>query len=233
MASGDEETLRAAVVRAARHMSAAGHSPGTSGNVSARLGEGFLVTPTGMPPEALAPSDVVRLDAAGRPTPGGRAPSTEVPMHLALYRARPDAGAVVHSHSRFATVLACTRRGIPAVHYMVAAVGAREVPCADYATFGTEALSRRILEVLGGGLGCLLANHGQIALGRDLDHAVRVAEEIEWLAEIHARSLALGGAVLLDDAAMEAVEARFREGYGQPGEAGGGRARGGGAGQAT
>lgn len=218
MATGDEDTLRAAVVRAARHMAAAGHSPGTSGNVSARLGEGFLVTPTGIAPERLAAADVVRLDAAGRPEPGGRAPSTEVPMHLALYRARPDAGAVVHSHSRFATVLACTRRPIPAVHYMIAAVGTRRVPCADYATFGTDALSQRILEVLGDGLGCLLANHGQVALGRDLEHAVRVAEEIEWLAEIHVRSLALGGAVVLDDAAMEAVEARFREGYGQPGD---------------
>ncbi|MDX1648904.1 MAG: class II aldolase/adducin family protein [Myxococcota bacterium] len=220
MSDVDEHALRAAIVRAARHLEAAGHSPGTSGNVSARLGDAVLITPTGIPPAALEAADVVRLDAAGRPEPGGRAPSTEVPMHRALYRARPDAGAVVHCHSRFATVLACTRRSLPAVHYMIAAVGTREVPCADYATFGSDALSARILEVLGDGLGCLLANHGQIALGRDLDHAVRVAEEIEWLAEIHVRSLALGGAVPLDDAAMEAVEARFRDGYGQPGGGG-------------
>jgi L-fuculose-phosphate aldolase len=218
VSAAGEDAARAAVVRAARHMQAAGHSPGTSGNVSVRHGDAVLITPTGMAPADLTEGDVVRLDAEGRPAPGARAPSSEVPMHLAVYAARPDVAAVVHSHSRFATVLACTRRSLPAVHYMIAAVGTRTIPCAAYATFGTRELSERILEVLGGGQGCLLANHGQIALGHDLGHAVRVAEEIEWLAEIYVRSLALGGPVLLGDAEMEAVEARFRAGYGQPGD---------------
>jgi L-fuculose-phosphate aldolase len=211
-----EDALRGALVRAARRMAEAGHSPGTSGNVSARLGDGLLITPSGVPAAALREADLVRLDAEGRAVGSALAPSSEVPMHRALYRARPEVGAVVHTHSRFATTLACTRRGIPAVHYMIAAVGTRAIPCADYATFGTPELSERIQAVLGGGLGCLLANHGQIALGRDVDHAVRVAEEIEWLAGIYVGTLALGGPAVLDDAQMEAVEARFRGGYGQP-----------------
>ena len=138
-------------------------------------------------------------------------------MYLAVYRARPDAGAVVHCHSRFATILSCARRPIPPLHYMIAAVGGFDVPCAEYATFGTRELSERILTVLGGRLGCLLANHGQIALGRDLARAVRTAEEIERLAETYWGTLAIGGPVLLRREQLDDVVARFLKGYGQRG----------------
>lgn len=218
MASPTERSARRAVLAAARHMEAAGHSPGSSGNVSVRLGAGLLITPSGIPPSELRRTDLVRIDAEGRAAPDSRTPSSELPMHRAVYGARPDVGAVVHSHSRFATALACLRRGIPPLHYMVAAVGGRDVPCADYATFGSPELSQRILEVLGERLGCLLANHGQLALGADLPHALRVAEEIERLAFLTWSASLLGEPVRLGDRELAAVEQRFREGYGQPPE---------------
>ena len=218
MASPAERSARRAVLAAARHMEAAGHSPGSSGNVSVRLGTGLLITPTGIAPSELRLMDLVHIDAEGRAAPGSRAPSSELPMHRAVYGARPDVGAVVHSHSRFATTLACLRRGIAPLHYMVAAVGGRDVPCADYATFGSPELSERILEVLGERLGCLLANHGQLALGADLPHALRVAEEIERLAFLTWSASLLGEPVCLGDPELAAVEKRFRAGYGQPPE---------------
>ena len=209
--------LRHAIVSAARHMERSGHSPGTSGNVSTRHGDGFFITPTGLPPADLTAADVVVLDLEGNAGAGQRAPSSEWPMHAALYAARPKAGAVVHCHSRFATILACAHRSIPSLHYMVAATGGFDVPCAPYATFGTRALSDRVLETIGHRNGCLLANHGQIALGKDLSAAVRTAEEIERLAETHWGALAIGGPVLLTDEEMKDVVERFLGGYGQPG----------------
>ena len=208
--------LRQAVVSAARHMEQSGHSPGTSGNVSVRHGDGLLITPTGLPPADMEAADVVAIDLEGRAGTGQRAPSSEWPMHAALYATRPNAGAVVHCHSRFATILACTHRGIPSLHYMVAATGGFDVPCAPYATFGTRELSDRVLETIGQRNGCLLANHGQIALGKDLPAAIRTAEEIERLAETHWGALAIGGPVLLTDGEMKDVVGRFLDGYGQP-----------------
>ena len=217
MAPTTERSLRTAIVEAARHREAAGHSPGTSGNVSARFQDGFLITPTGVEPGELAVDDIVALDPEGTALPDQRAPSTEWPMHAALYAARPDVGGAVHSHSRFATILSCTRRGIPAIHYMVAATGGFDVPCAPYATFGTRELSDAILASIGQRNACLMANHGQIALGRDVRRAVRTAEEVERLAETYWGALAIGNPVLLTEDEMKDVVARFLAGYGQPG----------------
>jgi L-fuculose-phosphate aldolase len=217
MSSIDQQSLRAAIVEAARHMEAAGHSPGTSGNVSARCEDGLLITPTGLAPGELGAQDIVALDSQGVPLPGEGVPSTEWPMHAALYAARPDAGAVIHSHSRFATILSCVRRGIPAIHYMIGATGGFDVPCAPYATFGTRELSDAILGSIGQRNACLMANHGQIALGRDLGHAVRTAEEVERLAETYWGVLAIDDPVLLTEAEMKDVVKRFLAGYGQRG----------------
>jgi len=217
MSDADEIGLRRAIVSAARRMEAAGHSPGVTGNVSARLGSGLLITPTGVEPDELAAEDLVGLDADGAPLGPGRAPSTEWPMHLAVYAARPDVGAVVHCHSRHATTLACTRRGIPAIHYMIGATGGFDVPCAPYATFGTRELSDAIMETIGSRNACLMANHGQIALGRDVRGAVRTAEEVERLAELYCGALSIGRPVELSEAEMQQVVARFVAGYGQPG----------------
>ena len=193
-----------------------GYSPGASGNLSVRDGARMWITPSGVEPRALSPGGLVSVDFDGR-AEGPGAPSSEWRLHAALYRGRPEIGAVVHTHSRYATILACAGRAIPSLHYMVAATGAFEIPLAPYATFGTQALSDRVVETLGSGRACLLANHGQVALGRDLAAAVATAELVEHLAETTWGSLAIGGPVLLDDVRMQEAADRFAAGYGQPG----------------
>lgn len=230
----DEAALRRAILTAARRLEAAGHSPGSSGNVSVRLeraseagGVHLLITPSGVEPAALEPADLVVATTAGEVVEGRLAPSSELPFHAAILRARPDVGAVVHTHSRFATILACTRRGIPAMHYMVAATGRFEIPCSPYATPGSRALSEAVVETLGDAGACLLANHGQIAVGPDLDAAVRAAELVERLAETHWGALAIGREHTLRDDEMREVVATYaerfrREGGGGAADEGGG-----------
>ncbi len=210
----DEAGLRRAVIETARAMGASGLSPVCSGNVSARFDDGMLITPSGMAYEDLGPEDVVRIGLDGAVAgPGQRAPSSEWPMHAALYAARPDAGAVVHAHSPNATALACLRRPIPAFHYMVAVAGGRVIACADYATFGSRELARNALAALGNRRACLLANHGQLAFGADLAKAFDLAREVEALATQYCAALRLGAPVLLDDAEMDRVLKKF-ETYG-------------------
>lgn len=210
---------RRAIVQAARQLERSGLTHGTNGNVSARVTGGFLITPTGIPPEALTAADVVRCDAAGTPVPRQRVPSSEWRIHRDVYAARPDAGAVVHTHSPYATAIACLRQPLPAVHYMIAAAGGGDVRCAEYATFGTPELSRNVLGALEGRQGCLLANHGVVALGADLACAMRVGLEIEQVALVYWLTLAAGGTpCLLPPDEMARVVERFR-GYGQPARA--------------
>ncbi|WP_439817885.1 class II aldolase/adducin family protein [Zavarzinia sp. CC-PAN008] len=210
----DAATLRATLIQAARAMAAEGLSPGTSGNISARVAGGLLVTPTGMPADTLEPGDLVMLDLEGRVLAGRRLPSSEWPFHCAILQARPEVGAVVHCHSRHATALACLRRAIPAFHYMVAAAGGDHIACGDYATFGTQALSDAALAALGPRRACLLANHGQIAVGPDLASALKLAREVEVLAAQYLTALAVGEPVLLDAEEMARVLEKFRT-YGQ------------------
>jgi L-fuculose-phosphate aldolase len=135
-------------------------------------------------------------------------------MHTGIYSARPGAGAIVHCHSRFATTLACAHRTLPAVHYMIAAAGSREIPLAPYATFGTTELAELAVTAMGEGSAVLLANHGQIALGDSLESALALAIEIEELAALYVGAEQLGGALILDDNAMSQVEEAFVT-YGQ------------------
>ncbi len=207
--------LRRAVISTSRRTLRAGLTHGTSGNVSARVGEGFLVTPTGVPYDELEPADLVVLDLDGRVRHGRRRPSSEWRIHRDLYAARRDVGAVVHAHPPFATTVACLRHDLPAVHYAIAAAGGASVRCAAYATFGTEQLSASAVAALQGRTACLLANHGLVAVGADLDHALRTAEEVERVAELYWRSLCAGTPVLLDAEEMARVLERFRD-YGQP-----------------
>lgn len=210
----DEAGLRRTVIGTACAMSTSGLSPVCSGNVSARCGDGMLITPSGLAYDTLGPEDVVRIgldgDAAGL---GQRAPSSEWPMHAAIYAARPEAGAVVHAHSPNATALACLRRPIPAFHYMVAVAGGRVIACADYATFGSHELAQNALAALGNRRACLLANHGQLAFGVDLAAALALAHEVEVLATQYCAALHIGTPVLLDDAEMDRVLKKF-ETYG-------------------
>jgi L-fuculose-phosphate aldolase len=213
---GSEDKLRREVIATALRMSRSGLSPGRSGNVSARYEDGMLITPTGMAYEEIRPRDIVFVDAKGGV--GGRKsrkPSSEWRFHLAAYRARPDMGAVVHTHSLNATALACARKAIPAFHYMVAVAGGKDIPVVPYDTYGTEELARHVAKGLTRRNACLMANHGQIALGRDLSAALELAQEVEVLAEQYARVLALGGKPhILADKEMARVLKRSRS-YGQ------------------
>lgn len=210
----DEQAARAALAEAARRTVALGLNRGAEGNVSLRWDEGFLITPSGLPNDSLQAGQMVYMDLEGG-WQGPLKPSSEWRIHRDLYRARAEAGAIVHAHSPYAVSLACLRRPIPAFHYMVAAAGGHDIPCAAYATFGTEALSANVLAALAGRRACLMANHGQVALGRTLDDALRLAEIVEELAAQYWRARLLGEPVLLTDAEMAAVLARFAD-YGQP-----------------
>lgn len=209
-----EKSLRKAVIATAREMSRSGLSPGRSGNVSARFEDGMLITPTGMAYEALEASDIVFVGADGRSDPKERKPSSEWHFHLAVYGARPDRGAVVHTHSMHATVLACVGKPIPAFHYMVAVAGGKDIPCVPYATFGTEELARHVAAGLKARDACLMAHHGQIAIAETLSGALDLAREVEILAEQYFKVLQLGDARILSDAEMALMLEKFKA-YGQ------------------
>jgi L-fuculose-phosphate aldolase len=213
--------LRGAIIATAREMNALGINRGKSGNVSARWREpgfdGYLITPTGMPYASLVEADVValRIDGEGSVPQGSRLPSSEWRFHRDIYRARPDCGGIVHAHAPFSTALACLGRGIPAFHYMIAIAGGRDIRCAPYATFGTQALSDSAVAALDGRRACLIANHGMIAIGVSAAAALALAVEVETLAEMYWRALQVGEPVLLSDAEMDVVAAKFLA-YGQP-----------------
>jgi len=205
---------RHALARAARRTVELGLNHGSTGNLSLRAGDGFLVTPTGARCDTLAESDLVFVALDGTAAPGSRAPSSEWRLHRDLYRARPDLAAIVHAHPTFATTLACLRADLPAVHYMIGVTGGAVVRCAPYATFGTEELSRGAVEALGTSRACLLANHGLVAGGRDLEEALQVAAEVESVAELYWRARQAGDPVILSAGEMAEVLQRF-EVYGR------------------
>jgi L-fuculose-phosphate aldolase len=204
-----EHHLRAQLAETTRLSVKHGLNQVASGNLSVRCGEGFLITPSGLAMEGLAPSEMVLLDLNGRPHSDAR-PSTEWRIHRDLYRARPELGALVHAHSPYAVSLSCLRRPIPPFHYMVAAAGGRDIRCAAYATFGTETLSEHVLVAMEGRRACLMANHGQVAAGPDLASALALAQEVEGLCAQYWRASLMGAPVLLSDAEMDEVLERFR-----------------------
>lgn len=208
-----EVALREALVRTMRRMAESGLNRGTSGNASVRFGAGMLITPSGVAPAALTPEAIVRMGPEG-PAPGALKPSSEFRMHAGILAARVDAAAVVHCHSRHATILACCEKPIPPIHYMLGKVGPGEVPVAPYVTWGTAELARVAVATLAGRSGCLLAHHGQIALGASLEAALAVAEELEEQAAVYVGTLLLGGATALSEAQLRDSARQF-EGYGQ------------------
>ncbi len=200
---------RAALLAAARRASRLGLSHGATGNLSLRTTRGMLITPTAVPYDQLDEDGMVEMTLDGAGVTAG-APSSEWRLHGGVYRARPDVGAVVHAHPRFCTTLACLREDLPPVHYMIAVTGAGRVRCSRYATFGTGELSAAAVEALGASGACLLANHGLVTVGPDLERAVTIAEEVEWVAEYYVRGRALGRPVLLTPEEMEEAIRRFR-----------------------
>ncbi|MFY0572587.1 class II aldolase/adducin family protein [Archangium lansingense] len=213
MSGVEHRALRETMIATARRMNASGLNQGTSGNLSQRVEDGFLLTPTGMDYDTLEPEDLVLMRWDGSHE-GKRAPSSEWRIHRDLLARRPEVGAVLHAHSMFCTTLACLRRGIPSFHYMVTSAGGEDIRCAPYATFGTEELSRHAVEALEGRKACLLANHGMLAMGKDLAGAFKLAVEVETLAAMYWRALQVGEPVLLDATEMARVIEKFKT-YGQ------------------
>ena len=197
-------------------LDAAGLVPNKSGNVSARTADGYLITPAGTPYRDLQAADLVALSLIDAPPAAGQRPSSEWRRHAAIYRARPDVQAIVHTHSPHATALACAGRGIPAFHYMIALAGG-DIRCMPYATFGTAELAQSAVHGLKGRRACLLANHGVMAVGTTLARAHAVAIEVENLAREYLLLLGAGlEPQLLDDAEIERVIGSFT-GYGRLG----------------
>ena len=208
---------RERVLEGARRTVAEGLTHGTSGNVSERAGDGMVITPTGLDYGICEAADIVAVTLEGVPRPGERrAPSTEWRMHAAIYLARPEVNAVVHGHAPAATALACLGRAIPPFHYMVAVAGGDSVRCASYAPFGSEQLARYAVDALADRRACLLAHHGFLSIGTTLAQALIVGVEVEYLADLYLRLLALGEPPRLSNAEMREVIGRF-EHYGQPG----------------
>ena len=205
-----ELAARRDLVAQALAMSRRGLSPGRSGNLSRRWGDGMLITPSGMAYDTLAPEDMVVVAADGAVAAGQRTPSSEWHFHLAIYAARPDTHAIVHTHSPNATALACAHRPIPAFHYMVAVAGGADIPLVPYATFGTPELARHVTAGLRLRNACLMANHGAVAIGDTLVAALDLAIEVEVLAEQYLKVLLLGAPHLLSEAQMAEVAERFR-----------------------
>ncbi len=211
-----ESELREVLVDTARIMNRSGLNRGTSGNLSARVDGGMLITPSAVPYEAMAPEELIRMGLDGTVPgdgvrDGGRKPSTEWRLHAAIYHGRPGVDAVLHAHPEFCATLACLRKEIPAVHYMVAVAGGTSIRCAPYATFGTAELAAGVLEALEDRTACLMANHGLVALGVSPGEALDRAVEVEALAAIYWRALQLGDPVILSDAEMAEVLDAFRD----------------------
>ena len=197
----EERQLREAIIAKCRWMNASGLNQGTSGNISARYQGRMLITPSATPYDEMRPEMIASMPLDGEYGAwiGPLQPSTEWRFHLDIMRARPDVGSIVHTHSTYATVLAIARKSIPACHYMMAAFGGNDIRCADYARYGTKELSDLALAALEGRNGCLLANHGMIAVGANLDKAMWLAVELETIARQYYLSLALDHCVILSE----------------------------------
>ncbi|MET9431479.1 class II aldolase/adducin family protein [Streptomyces sp. NPDC003036] len=224
MAEGDarERTVEQAVERAwdalvatARRTVTDGLVVGTSGNVSARVGDLVLVTPSGVPYDRLTPADLTAVDLDGTQVRGTLTPTSELPMHLAVYRDTP-ARAVVHTHAVHAAAVSTLVPELPPIHYMAAALGG-PVRVAPYALYGTEELARNMLRALEGRTGCLLGNHGTVTYGDTLDQAYDRTAQLEWMCRLWLTATSVPGRTpaLLSAAELDAAAGKLR-GYGQP-----------------
>lgn len=211
----DEDSLRAQALAAVQRLDALGLNRGSTGNLSVRWRDGCLITPTGVGADDMKAQDFVWVGEDGSTMEGDWQPSSEWQLHTAIYKARADVHAVVHTHSVHATALACLERPLPAFHYMVAVAGGDDVPCAPYHLFGTQELSEAVVARLHARHACLMAHHGLVTAGRSIAHAVKLAVEIELLCETWLKMLAVQPEPqLLSAAQMAAVLERFRH-YGR------------------
>lgn len=208
--SSTDVTTRQAIIDACCEMSAVGINQGTSGNISVRCDDGILLTPSSVPYDTMQPDDIVHMTWDGNWTaPEGRVPSTEWRFHLDILKAKPEANAVVHAHPIACAIIAIMNRSIPAIHYMIAAAGGNDIPCAPYAQYGTAELSEAALVALRHRRACLLAHHGLIAIGPNLRKAMWLAVEVEVLAKQYHGCLQLGTPPLLPDAEIDSILKRW------------------------
>lgn len=214
----EDVTARAALTVAAHRLDTFGLNHNASGNAGVRVGDGVLVTPSGIPADHLTPDDMVLLDGTGAPAHDGqRRPTSEWQLHLEVLRRRPDVDAIVHTHSPEATAAATVGEPLPSIHYVAARFGGNALACAPYATYGTAELARLVADTLGDRrAACLMANHGAIVLAADLDAAVALALDVEWFCGVVRRARQHGDPVALADDEITRVAELFCS-YGQPG----------------
>ena len=206
----DDRDLRQSIVDACREMTESGINQGTSCNIGVRVDGVILLTPSGLPYDQMTPEDIVFMDwGGGWKAREGNVPSTEWRFHLDILKAKPEAQAVVHAHPTYCTILAIMHKTIPAIHYMIAAAGGNDIPCAPYAQYGTAELSRLALEALTGRRACLLAHHGLIATGVSLRKAMWLAIEVETLAKQYHGCLQIGTPPLLPDEEIDSILKRW------------------------
>jgi L-fuculose-phosphate aldolase len=209
MAKLKYKDLREKIIDVCLTMNKEGINQGTSGNVSVRTPDGFLITASGVPYKKMKPHHIIEMDLDGG-YHGDYLPSTEWRMHLDIFKARKEAGAIVHVHSTYATALSCLRRDVPAFHYMIGVAGGVSLRCAEYAEFGTQELSVQMLKAMEGRTAALLANHGQICFSASLDRALWLAGEIESLCHQFWAATLFGRPAILTDAEMVSVLKRFK-----------------------
>ena len=209
------ENERKLIVEYGKLLVTKGLTTGTGGNISIfdKEKKYFAISPSGIDYFETEPEDVVIMDLDGKVVEGERKPSSEWMMHLIFYKKRDDVEAVVHTHSRFSSTISCMRWDIPALHYYVAFAG-KTIPCAKYASYGTQELADNAFEGMGEGKAALLANHGLITIGRSVKEAFLVAEMSEEMAEYYYRTKSIGEPVLLDEEEMESMLLGFKS-YGQ------------------
>lgn len=208
--------LRNDLISTVLKMNEMGINQGTSGNAAVRLDDGYLITPSSMTYEDITPEDVVfkQIGGESRSPNGLRKPSSEWRFHEDIFVARKDVEAIVHTHGKAVMTIACLRKDVPAFHYMIGVTGGKTIRCAPYETFATQELSDVVVTAMEGRKACLLANHGQIAVGGNLKQALSLALEVETLCEVYWRTLVAGGAETLSDQEMDEVLAKFNKGYG-------------------
>ncbi len=210
MKTSNESNLRSEMLIVAQKLVEYGLNRGTSGNVSVRISAStWLVTPSGVPVDALSNESMVLMDFEKGPL-GDQCPSSEWRFHHDILMARSDVGAVVHTHSRFATSFSCLQQDIPAFHYMIAAAGGNSIRCSAYALFGSQELSDLVLDAMKDRKACLLGNHGMISVGKDLHTALALAVEVESLCEQYWTSLQLGKPNILSPKQMSEVLEKFK-----------------------
>ncbi|KLI22157.1 L-fuculose phosphate aldolase [Brachyspira hyodysenteriae] len=207
--SDNRKYLGQQIIDACLNMRKDGVNQGTSGNISLRYKDGMLITPTSMPYEIMTPDDIVFVDGNGNPEPNKK-PSSEWRFHLSILKENPNFNAVIHNHAVYSSMVSILNVDcIPAIHYMVGVAGGKIIPCAEYATYGTQELCDNISKVMKGYKACILKNHGLLAADETLEKAYHVMMEVENLARLYIGVRSIGDYNVLSDGEMDIVLAKF------------------------